>query len=114
MVVKFVNPLTDGIQISEFSSVHTTNDVDESGNSTSGYIMMFTLKDAAESILMVGVDTFNKCVEYMDTLYKDEKIDFSSDANVSVHVYSELLETGLSELLDSLEDGETEDIDFLD
>ena len=112
LIVKFINPLTDSLQISNVTNVQSTKNVDESGNECSGYVLMFTLEDPVSSTLLVHVSNFSKCVEYMDELYTNGKLDFSADSNVDVHIYSELLEASLSDLLDSLDEEDEDSLDI--
>lgn len=106
LIVKFVNPLTESVQLSKVTNIQSTKDVDEDGNESSGYVLMFTLQDPVSSTLLVQVPSFAKCIEYIDEMYENGKLDFSANSNVGVHIYSELLETSLSDLLDSMEDDE--------
>lgn len=109
MIIKYVDPETNCTVIQEFTDVF----MDKTENTDYKFELTF-LCDL--SVVCVFCNSFSLVNEYMNTIFDNNKIDFSADANVFIRVERadvdeiENMQDAIRDMLDSYydddEDGE--------
>ena len=80
MKIKYVDPQSNCTVIQEFTSVHMDKLEDEN-------VYEFTFIGDT-GLIYIFVASYSLANEYLNTIYDTDKIDFSSDANVTVRTES--------------------------
>jgi hypothetical protein len=111
MIIKYIDPTTNRTIIQTFSDVYLEKDSDSSHK----YDMSFICDSSLFCIVHAKVSSGTLAQEYLNTIYTDEKIDFSSDANVLIEIEN-FSESGVFDdfMKSMLDDFCDEDADFDD
>ena len=112
MLIKYIDPETNCTVIQEFTDVF----MDKNENADYKFEMTF-LCDM--SVVCVFCNSFSLVNEYMNNIFDNNKIDFSADANVFIHVERadaeelENMQDAFREILESYYDeDDDEDSDY--
>ena len=103
MKIKYVDPQSNCTVIQNFSSVHMDKVEDES-------VYEFTFIGDT-GLIYVFVPSYSLANEYMNTIYDTDKIDFSSDANVSIRTESLADIASFEDFINGLEDLDEDDLE---
>lgn len=82
MIIKYIDPTTNRTIIQTFSDVYLEKDSESSHK----YDLSFICDSSLFCIVHAKVSSGTLAKEYLNTIYTDEKIDFSSDANVLIEI----------------------------
>ena len=106
MKIKYVDPQSNCTVIQNFSSVHMDKVENEN---------MYEFTFIGDTgLIYVFVPSYSLANEYMNTIYDTDKIDFSSDANVTVRTEGLADISSFQDFLNGLEDLDEDDLEGLD
>lgn len=95
MILKFINPAFNAPHISTISDAFICKNVDDEGNITDDWVLMINATDEYYNSIMVTGAKFSELCEMINSLYDDQKLDITSDANLQVSVYPRGLDSML-------------------
>lgn len=110
MILKFINPMYDNVHLLTIEEAFISKALDEEGNETDGFILIFNSNNELEySIFVQGITLF-EMNDIINDLYINGKADLTSNAKAKIEVFPRAFSNflGDDEMPDSLSDEELE------